>query len=218
MTIGRSLFSGTEQLNGVIGHAAKIGGDNSPCIQELVIGWKAISQQLSGPPSILRFPVDAPNTLSTTEYAGQKKRQSDRLQPRGRCEKLVLREVQALFRSLLKKKTRHGFRGYPIATIALYGPDDTRAGKAAVAILNAEGAQPSALRRWFIEEATSGAIQRLRTKSSGSFRIMAQSRSSCRIEFIGRPHEEGIDNPEGHVCPQCPFWAHRDRWSGDMVQ
>jgi hypothetical protein len=44
--------------------------------------------------------------------------------------------------SPLKKKTRSGFRGYPIATIAFYGPDDTRASKAAVAIVDAEGAEP----------------------------------------------------------------------------
>ena len=36
--------------------------------------------------------------------------------------------------------------------------------------------------------------------------------------IIGCSYKEGIDYPEGQVCPQCPFWAHRDRWSGDMVQ
>jgi len=36
--------------------------------------------------------------------------------------------------------------------------------------------------------------------------------------IIGCPHEEGVDYPEGAVCPQCPFWAHRDRWSGEPVQ
>lgn len=54
--------------------------------------------------------------------------------------------------SPLKKKARHGFRGYPIATIAFYGPDDSRASKAAVAIVDAEEADPSALQRWFSEE------------------------------------------------------------------
>jgi len=52
----------------------------------------------------------------------------------------------------LKKKARRGFRGYPIATIAFYGPDDKRASKVAVAILNAQGAEPTALKRWFAEE------------------------------------------------------------------
>jgi hypothetical protein len=36
--------------------------------------------------------------------------------------------------------------------------------------------------------------------------------------IIGCPHEQGADYPEGDVCPQCPFWAHRDRWTGDIVQ
>src|SRR6478672_5565379 len=53
--------------------------------------------------------------------------------------------------SPLKKKARRGFRGYPVATIAFYGPDDTRASKAAVGILNTEGDGPIALQRWFSE-------------------------------------------------------------------
>ncbi len=32
--------------------------------------------------------------------------------------------------------------------------------------------------------------------------------------IIGCPHEEGIDY-EGPTCPSCPFWAGRDRWTGD---
>jgi hypothetical protein len=31
------------------------------------------------------------------------------------------------------------------------------------------------------------------------------------------PHEEGIDYPEGKTCPQCPFWASRDRWTGESL-
>jgi hypothetical protein len=36
--------------------------------------------------------------------------------------------------------------------------------------------------------------------------------------IIGCPHDEGVDYPEGSTCPQCPFWAHRDRWTGEVVQ
>jgi hypothetical protein len=32
--------------------------------------------------------------------------------------------------------------------------------------------------------------------------------------IIGCPHEEGIDY-EGATCPACPFWAGRDRWTGE---
>ena len=51
--------------------------------------------------------------------------------------------------SPLRKKALHGFRGYPVATVAFYGPDDTRATKVAVGIVIQEGAEPSALERWF---------------------------------------------------------------------
>ena len=120
--------------------------------------------------------------------------------------------------SRLKKKTRRGFGGYPIATIAFYGPDDTTASKAAVAILNAEGAEPSALQRWFTgigdvrtDPAIANEILQF-VRDHGAKSVVTTER------IIGCPHEEGIDYPEGQVCPQCPFWAHRDRWSGDMVQ
>lgn len=34
--------------------------------------------------------------------------------------------------------------------------------------------------------------------------------------IIGCPHEEGIDY-EGPTCPRCPYWAGRDRWTGEML-
>ena len=34
--------------------------------------------------------------------------------------------------------------------------------------------------------------------------------------IIGCPHEEGADY-EGPTCPTCPFWANRDRWTGEVV-
>jgi hypothetical protein len=34
--------------------------------------------------------------------------------------------------------------------------------------------------------------------------------------IIGSPHEEGIDYPDGEDCPKCPYWAGRDRWSGEL--
>jgi len=60
---------------------------------------------------------------------------------------------------ILCKKTKKGFRGYPVATVAYYGPDNKRASKV----------------------------------------------------------EEGIDYPEGGICPKCPYWAYRDRWTGEII-
>ena len=120
--------------------------------------------------------------------------------------------------SPLKKKARRGFRGYPIATIAFYGPDDTRASKAAVAIVNAEGAEPSALQRWFTEE---GDVRTDPPVASEILQFVRDHGAKSVVmtdRIIGCPHEEGIDYPEGQVCPQCPFWALRDRWTGGLVQ
>jgi len=120
--------------------------------------------------------------------------------------------------SPLKKKARRGFRGYPVATVAFYGPDDTRASKCVVGVVNQPGAGPGALQRWFIEEGDArtdpaiGNEMASFTREHGAMSVVMVDR------IIGCPHEEGIDYPDGEVCPQCPFWAGRDRWSGDVIQ
>jgi hypothetical protein len=35
--------------------------------------------------------------------------------------------------------------------------------------------------------------------------------------IIGCPHEEGVDYPMGESCPECLFWADRDRWTGELM-
>lgn len=44
----------------------------------------------------------------------------------------------------LREKSRRGFRGYPVATVAYYGPDASRASKVAVGVILAEGDEPYA--------------------------------------------------------------------------
>ncbi len=120
-------------------------------------------------------------------------------------------------RSPLEKKARRGFRGYPVATLAFYGPNDERASKVAVGIVAAEETEAYPLERWLSEQ------RDVRNDATIGEQILAFIRQhdaktvvvSDRI--IGCPHEEGTDYPEGEVCPRCPFWAHRDRWSGEVV-
>src|SRR5262245_7494089 len=50
----------------------------------------------------------------------------------------------------LRKKAKVGVRGYPIGTVAFYGPDNTRASKAAVGILTAPDNEGD-MRRWVCE-------------------------------------------------------------------
>ena len=50
-------------------------------------------------------------------------------------------------RKWLDKKSKLGFRGYPVGTIAFYGPDAQRASKVAVAVIVAPDTEPVALQR-----------------------------------------------------------------------
>jgi hypothetical protein len=52
-------------------------------------------------------------------------------------------------RKRLSKRAKKGFRGWPLATVALYGPDDSTAIKLTVGIVPTEDAEASDLRRWF---------------------------------------------------------------------
>lgn len=118
----------------------------------------------------------------------------------------------------LTKRSNRGFRGYPLATVAFYGRDDRRASKVAVGILTAEDAEVSELERWFSDDHDVrddvdivSAMQRFIDQHAARTVVVAD-------RIIGCPHEEGIDYPEGQKCPDCPFWATRDRWSGDVLR
>ena len=55
-------------------------------------------------------------------------------------------------KSQLAKRAKRGFRGYPVATVAFYGPTAARASKVAVGIVVREGAAPDIMERWQSEE------------------------------------------------------------------
>jgi len=122
------------------------------------------------------------------------------------------------FTIALRKKARRGFSGYPVATVAFYGPDDKVGTKVAVGIILAEGERPAFLERWFSEG------RDVRSDHEVTERILKFIRSHkvksvvMPHEIIGCPHEEAIDYPEGSPCPQCPFWVNRNRWSGEVEQ
>ncbi len=116
----------------------------------------------------------------------------------------------------LSKKARRGFRGYPVATIAFYGPDTGRASKVAVGIVMAEGEDVADLRRWTsVDRDVRGdpAIAASILEFTAQFEVRTVVMAD---RIIGCPHEEGIDY-EGSVCPHCGFWAHRDRWIGEVI-
>ena len=118
---------------------------------------------------------------------------------------------KTLARSWVDRKFRPGFRGYPIATIAFYGPDDKLATKVVVSVFLRESNEPDFLERWFSE----GDIDvredlDIGEQILGFFKPHAPRSTVMTESIIGCPHEEGVDYPEGASCPQCPFWAGRD--------
>jgi hypothetical protein len=116
----------------------------------------------------------------------------------------------------LRKKAKKGMRGWPVATIAFYGPDLSRATKASVGIVPAENAEVSAMYAWKVEKGD------VRTNVDVAVEILDFIAKHGALSvvmtntIIGCPHEEGIDY-EGDWCPVCEFWRGRDRFTGQMT-
>lgn len=116
----------------------------------------------------------------------------------------------------LYKKAKKGFNGHPVATVAFYGPDDRKATKLVVSIMEHEGAESAPMRKWFSDDDIRGnsavlaqALEFVRDNEAKSVAMPDR--------IIGCPHEEGIDYPEGEACPECSFWKDRNRWSGEVI-
>ena len=119
-------------------------------------------------------------------------------------------------RASLQKRAGQGFRGYPLATVAYYGPDDQFASKVAVGILVGDD-EMKTLKRWFAET-TDVRLDNKINREIARFIKNHKVRSVAITDgIIGCPHEEGKDYPTGEVCPECPFWANRDRWTGKLL-
>jgi len=101
--------------------------------------------------------------------------------------------------------------------VAYYGPDASRASKVAVGIIPEEDAHATELRRWFSETADVRADRAISGEILEFIQLHRAKSVVLSPGIIGCPHEEGIDYPDGEVCPRCPYWATRDRWSGEEL-
>ena len=122
----------------------------------------------------------------------------------------------AQLKKRLAKRAKKGFRGYPVGTIACYGPDDRRATKLVVSIVEHDGAEPSEMRKWYTEDGDVRDTLEIMDETVGLLEQHGARSVVMPDRIIGCPHEEGIDY-EGQACPQCPFWANRDRWTGEVI-
>jgi hypothetical protein len=105
-----------------------------------------------------------------------------------------------------------------VATVAYYGPNNRFASKVAVGIVLREGGDVSSLERWFSEEEDVRIDPAINQEIVEFIRRHRAKSVIMTDRIIGCPHEEGIDYPLGQSCPQCPYWANRDRWTGDLAR
>ncbi len=115
----------------------------------------------------------------------------------------------------IEKRARRATESYPRMTIGYYGPDDTRASKVVIGVLRKEG-DLDTLEKLFARDESEDVRYLDRINERILEIIQAKGVESVAMvdRLIGCPHEEGIDYPNDENCPQCPFWANRDRWAG----
>ncbi len=121
-------------------------------------------------------------------------------------------------RTGLQKKAKRGFRGHPIATVAFYGPDADRASKVAVGIVVDESDEVVDMKRWLSDDVDVRADPSIGESIEEFIRGHGVRSVVMTDRIIGCPHEEGPAYPKGQTCPKCPYWADRDRFSGERIE
>ena len=107
---------------------------------------------------------------------------------------------------------------YPLATIAAYGPDTTRATKLVVGILPRAGQKDAnPMRSWSTDASDVRNDPVIAAELADWLRSQGIKDTVSYDRIIGCPHEEGVDYPIGRTCPQCPFWAGIDRFTHEPL-
>jgi hypothetical protein len=118
----------------------------------------------------------------------------------------------------LDRRVKQGFRGYPVATIAFYGPTADLATKVVAGIFKEEHGDADFLEKWFSQHSDIRADEDFGEELVAFIKSHGVKSVVVTDGIIGCPHEEGVDYPEGKSCPECPYWAGRDRWTKDRIQ
>ena len=112
----------------------------------------------------------------------------------------------------LRKKSRRGMRGYPMRTVAYFGPDNSRATKLAAGVLIVADAEAE-IRTWFSETGDVRVDAAIAAEVLAFFETRGVLTVSIAERMLGCPHQEGIDY-DGQYCPVCVYWIGRDRFTG----
>lgn len=85
----------------------------------------------------------------------------------------------------------------------------------AAGIIRSEGAEPSELKRWVVDGGDIRANMKVAQEVLSFVRTNGVLSVAMTGGLIGCPHEEGTDYPDGSHCPKCPFWAGKNRFTGE---
>jgi hypothetical protein len=108
---------------------------------------------------------------------------------------------------------------YPLATVASYGPDASRATKLVVSIVERPGARDDAPMRTWTSETSDVRHDPAIAREVVDFIAKHGARRTVTADrIIGCPHQEGIDYPLGRTCPRCPFWLGIDRFTHEPIR
>ncbi|MDD9945155.1 MAG: hypothetical protein OXU20_29200 [Myxococcales bacterium] len=108
-------------------------------------------------------------------------------------------------------KVRGGFRGYPLGTVAFYGPDDRRATKLVVGIFPEGADDPDKMRTWVAEHGDIRDDGAVLSEALACLEEHGVLSVEMRRGIVGCPHEQAPDCSTGEACPLCPFWREHDR-------
>jgi hypothetical protein len=107
---------------------------------------------------------------------------------------------------------------YPLGTIAVYGPDNTRATKLVASVLvRPTRTSPSAMQEWRSESVDVRQDESIAAEVAAWFASRGVKQTVSHERIIGCPHQAGVDYPIGRTCPRCPFWANLDRFTHEPI-
>ena len=107
---------------------------------------------------------------------------------------------------------------FPLGTVTVYGPNASLATKLVASVIPRYKAEPSEVRKWTTVEVDVRTDPVIAEEVSALMREHGVRQTVTHDRIIGCPHEEGIDYPMGRTCPQCPFWAHIDRFTHEPIE
>jgi len=111
-----------------------------------------------------------------------------------------------------------GQRGqYPLASLAYYGPDNALATKLVVSVLKSHRDENGALHRWITHGGDIRKDPAITAEVESFLKSHGVKQRIITERTIGCPHEEGKDYPTGGVCPHCPWWHNRDRFTHELL-